>query len=243
MMANFIKLRYVISGLFFFASISHAAISINKTRIIFTDDAKVKSYSVRNYDAKVPYLVQSWISDEKDEKMVNGPLVVLPPIMRISANGKNQLRIEQTPQAESLSKDKETLFYLHILEVPPKNKDSNTVQLAQESRFKLIYRPKKLAENVQSGEFKKSEKIKITPSEGVNKVKFTNLTPYYITMVEIKKNEGSNPINNIDPILLPPKGSSVFGVEEQNIGKNPIISYINDYGLIDKVICINLICE
>lgn len=243
MMTNFNKLRYVISGLLFFASASHSAISINKTRIIFTDDAKVKSYSVRNHDAKVPYLVQSWVSDEKDEKMVNGPLVVLPPIMRIGANGKNQLRIEQTPQAEGLSNDKETLFYLHILEVPPKNKDSNTVQLAQESRFKLIYRPGKLADKVESGEFKKAEKIKITSSEGGGKVKFTNVTPYYITIVEVKKNKGSDPVDDFNPILLPPKESVAIGAKKYDIEKNSIISYVNDNGVMDDIICSEFVCK
>ncbi|MEK5790296.1 fimbria/pilus periplasmic chaperone, partial [Acinetobacter johnsonii] len=45
-----------------------------------------------------------------------------------------------------LAKDKETLWWLNLLEIPPvvanqKNEGQNVLQLAMQSRIKLFYRP------------------------------------------------------------------------------------------------------
>jgi fimbrial chaperone protein/chaperone protein EcpD len=71
---------------------------------------------------------------------------VTPPISRIDPGKGQTLRIFHT--GESLPQDRESVFWLNVLEVPPAAKDqgeANKLQLAFRTRIKLFYRPSGLA--------------------------------------------------------------------------------------------------
>lgn len=61
---------------------SHAAIALDRTRVIFNGAEKSVSLNVSNLNKELPYLAQGWIEDQNGEK-ISSPLVVLPPVQRI----------------------------------------------------------------------------------------------------------------------------------------------------------------
>lgn len=216
------------------AGSAQAAVSINRTRVIFPGDEKVVVRGVYNFDTKNPYLVQAWVSDAQDNKLDGGPLMVLPPVMRIEANGKNQMRIQAMPGANLLRQDRETLFYLHILEIPPKSELANTLQLAQETRMKLFYRPTGLKEGVMNGENPQINKVTITKNAETGLAQINNPTPYYLSVSDIQKEKGGKPVEGFKPVLVPPMDATSLSLTPEQLGMHPVINYINDYGMIGE---------
>lgn len=218
------------------ASSVQAAVTIYKTRVIFPGDEKVVVRSVYNLDTKTPYLVQAWVSDAQDNKLTGGPLVVLPPVMRIESNGENQLRIQAMPGANLLRQDRETLFYLHILEIPPKSEQANTLQLAQETRMKLFYRPAGLKEGVVAGENPRIGEVTITKNAETGLAQINNPTPYYLSVSDILKEKGGEPVAGFKPVLVPPMDATSISLASEQLGIHPVVNYINDLGILNEIL-------
>ena len=71
--------RYTLVLLAFFGAstvqISQAAVSLDRTRVIFIGGEKSVSLSISNQNAQLPYLAQGWIENEQGEK-ITSPMVV-----------------------------------------------------------------------------------------------------------------------------------------------------------------------
>lgn len=129
------------------ASLSaQASVTPDRTRLIFNESDKSISVTLRNNDPKLPYLAQSWIEDEKGNK-ISSPLTVLPPVQRIDSMMNGQVKVQGMPDINKLPADRESLFYFNVREIPPKTNKANTLQIALQTRIKLFWRPKAL-ENV-----------------------------------------------------------------------------------------------
>ncbi|MCD3082799.1 fimbria/pilus periplasmic chaperone, partial [Salmonella enterica subsp. enterica serovar Enteritidis] len=90
-------------------------------------------------------LIQAWI-DNGDTSLppekLQVPFIMTPPVIRVAANSGQQLKIKKL--ANNLPGDRESLFYLNVLDIPPnsdENKDKNIIKFALQNRIKLIYRP------------------------------------------------------------------------------------------------------
>jgi len=51
------------------------------------------------------------------------------------------VRITKTPVAERLPKDRESVFYFNLREIPPKSTKTNVMQLALPTQIKIFYLP------------------------------------------------------------------------------------------------------
>jgi len=127
----------------------HASVLVGGTRVVLP--AKEGEVTLRlTNDNTTPALVQAWI-DRGDAKStpdsVDTPFLITPPMFRMEPQRDQNLRILYT--REPLPADRESLFWLNVLEVPPKPADtqaqnSNYLQLAVRSRLKLFFRPEGL---------------------------------------------------------------------------------------------------
>ena len=61
---------------------AHASVTPDRTRLVFNESDKSISVTLRNNNEKLPYLAQSWLEDEKGNK-ITSPLAVLPLVQRI----------------------------------------------------------------------------------------------------------------------------------------------------------------
>ncbi|MGY3859924.1 fimbria/pilus periplasmic chaperone [Aeromonas intestinalis] len=128
-------------------------VQISGSRVIYPAAAREVTLELLN-KGNLPSLVQVWI-DAGDRSIRPGadavPFLVTPPITRIEALRGQSLRLAYVGQG--LPKDRESVFWLNVLEVPPSAKstgaDNNQVKLAFRSRIKLFYRPEGLAGNVE----------------------------------------------------------------------------------------------
>lgn len=136
------------------------------------------------------------------------------------------------PKTASLSKTQETLFWLNVVDIPPKpiTKDDdsenqeNYLQLAIRSRIKLFYRPTGLKQDAASA----PEKLKWSKSGTTFTVK--NPTPYYITISSINS-EINGKSSDITPegVMINPFSEQKIDIKNTNVGKLTFTT-LNDYG-------------
>jgi len=198
---------------------AHAAINLDRTRIIFSESDKATSLKVDNQSKALPYLALSWIEDEKGQKE-DTHFMALPPIQRIEAGSSSQVRIVKQAATRQLPKDRESLFYFNLREVPPKSasasEERSVMQVAMQSRIKLLWRPKAITK--KPGE---QAEMRLEISANASGLTLHNPTPYYITLAWL------------DSLMLAPFATATTSTGDYH-GNYYSIGYIDDYGALKK---------
>lgn len=159
-----------------------ANIVVNGTRVIYPEKNNETIVQLIN-NGNDPALVQSWIDDgdiNSTPETANVPFLLSPPVVKVSGNDGQQLRIKKLPA--SLPTDRESVFYLNILDIPPTPEHlqgKNTMQLAIKTRIKLFYRPNHL----QAGVEQALEQIEVKAEN--KQFRITNNSPYYVTLANV----------------------------------------------------------
>lgn len=204
----------------------NAAIALDRTRAIYVGDASSISLNIENQNKRLPYLAQSWIENEKHQK-ITGPLVALPPLQRVEPGERSVIRVTKTPAADSLPQDRESLFYFNVREIPPQSEKSNVLQLALQTQIKLFYRPKAIV--LPKGE---NWQEKLVINKTGNGFSIENPTPFYVTLTSIAPKtlkQGGVMLKGFDPFMLAPKSNQTLTLSAGNLNSF-YITYINDYG-------------
>lgn len=170
-------------------------------------------------------LIQSWIDNgDQNEKPtdVKVPFVLTPPMNRVDSGKGQTLRITYT--GESLPMDRESVFWLNVLEVPAKNESKaqeNTLQVAFRTRIKLFFRPAGL-----HGHANDAAK-EVTWNINDSSVEANNPTPYYVNFVNLSMNG-----QKIDSAMVAPYKTLKIKLQGKSVSK---ISgaYVNDYGAVN----------
>ncbi|AOM41264.1 fimbria/pilus periplasmic chaperone [Xenorhabdus hominickii] len=204
-----------------------AAIALDRTRVIFNGDVKSVSLNIENQHLDLPYLAQAWIEDDKGNK-INSPLVVVPPVQRVEAGAKSQIKIQTLPAVAQLPQDQESLFYFNIREIPPRSEKPNVLQIALQTRIKLFYRPEAVIARRIDIDNPWQEKLTLT-RQG-NQYLVNNPTPYYVTISEASNKVNGKSVEGFQPLMLAPKSSEKLGGSTNSLGNTPVLTYVNDYG-------------
>ncbi|UNM97452.1 molecular chaperone [Ignatzschineria rhizosphaerae] len=124
---------------------AYGQLNFERSRIIFDAGQKnSQSLVVSNISADTPYLAQTWIENDRGEKVIT-PLAALPILQRINPKQEKQIKISFIGSGAELAPDRESLFFINILGLPPKGKESqSTVSIVIQSKIKVFYRPKGL---------------------------------------------------------------------------------------------------
>ncbi|PIJ48550.1 molecular chaperone [Erwinia sp. OLTSP20] len=205
----------------------NAAISLDRTRVIFAGGSHSMSLNITNENRELPYLAQGWIEDQHGKK-ITSPLLVLPPLQRVEPGARSQIRIQVTPAINQLAKDRETLFYFNLREIPPKSSKPNTLQIALQTRVKLFYRPEPLL--VSADGYANPWQKKLTLSRQGDHFQVSNPTPYYVTLAGASATLKSPDVAGFEPLMVAPKSRAVLKGSAAALGNHPVITYINDFG-------------
>jgi len=211
-------------------SAAPATVVMNGTRYVYVAGEKEITVKVNNI-GKLPALTQAWI-DDGDEKStpehVDVPFNLTPPISRVEAGKSQTLRISYTDG--ELPTDRESQFWINILEVPPKPKaeeDVNKLQLAFRYRLKMFYRPKGLPGSADAA----PEKLtwRRTADGGISA---SNPTPFHVTLNDVRVNVAGSEIE-VEPFAIPPRGTVTAKLQHalSSAGSSRVdYKSINDYG-------------
>ncbi|RIY31424.1 hypothetical protein CKF54_06675 [Psittacicella hinzii] len=168
---------------------------IMATRVIYPANQKSVAFSLTASDDS-PSLVQVWIDSgdpNSSPATTKAPFVITPPISRVDPGKGQTLRITYTGQA--LPADRESIFYLNVLDIPPKpsgeNAPVNYLQVAIKSRIKLFYRP---ALDISLYDAFTKVEFSLITEKNKNYLVVNNPTPYYITYDQIELMVGKNAV-------------------------------------------------
>lgn len=213
----------ILAAVTLFSANSLASVVISGTRVIYPSDAKEVSVKISN-GGRSPVLLQSWIDNgDADAKpsAIKVPFVLTPPMNRVEPGKGQTLRISYA--GGSLPMDKESVFWLNVLEVPAKAQTQtaeNRLQMAFRSRIKLFYRPAGLEGNP-------NEAVKaLTWSSQGNRIQAANPTPYYVSLVNLSVNG-----KKLDHAMVAPRSTMTLDLAG-HAGNKIAGSYVNDYGAV-----------
>ncbi|CAD5644479.1 putative chaperone [Escherichia coli] len=213
---------------------NNGGIGLDVTRVIIPSSAESASLRVNNTSDNDVWLLRTWVSDYGGSNQET-PFFITPPITRINQKESIQFRINKLPEAASLPTDRESVFSINVMAIPPRSdnfdkKKGGGIQLAINNKIKLFYRPDSL-NNLKQLE-KIQERVKVQKSNSIIEVK--NPTPYYITLENVKVNDT---LMDVGDYMIPPYSSIPFkGHDAYKFS----FQIINDYGGLSKVINISL---
>ncbi|NJZ74395.1 fimbria/pilus periplasmic chaperone [Escherichia coli] len=217
-------------------------VTLGESRVIYPLDSAGVMVSVNN-PQEYPVLIQTRVLDE--EKSAKAPFVVTPPLFRLDAKQRSSLRVTQT--GGSFPHDKESLQWLCVKGIPPKdgdlwadgkknekNVDSSvgiSLQIAIDNCIKLMVRPSELKGNPSQFAGELSWKV-----EG-QKLIAENPTPFYMNLGKITFGG-----KDLPPHFVPPKAKWSFELPKGLSGQKDVSwQVINDQGGLSQTYSNNVI--
>jgi chaperone protein EcpD len=211
-----------------------ASVVIAGTRVVFP--AVNGEVTVRlNNEGKAPALVEAWIdagNPDSTPDTAHVPFLITPPLVRMNAGKGQSLRIVYTGQP--LPKDRESLFWLNVLEIPPKpvakpGEEQNTLQFAVRSRLKLLFRPAELATGDAPAAPRQVTWSVVADGAGYA-LQAHNPTPYHITFSQVALNVDQTRYT-LDSGMVAPLSSLRLPI--RNLSHAPAAGTPVDYTTID----------
>ncbi|POZ13811.1 molecular chaperone [Lelliottia aquatilis] len=179
------------------AADNKGGISLGGTRLVFEGGKEAASMTVTNSSAADVWLMRFWISPYGDSEDKSGeesgsqtmPFAVTPPLYRLDPQNAVQLRVNKL--VENLPADRESVYYLNNLAIPPKKGEKSYqksvqsgLQFAVNTRIKLFYRPAAIDDPVAV----KQAPEKLTVASSGKDIVVKNPTPYFVTMTQLQLN-------------------------------------------------------
>ena len=218
-----------------------ASIILQGTRLVYPSDAREVTIKMNNTGGTAS-LAQSWIDEgdsSKGPEEIKVPFLVSPAVIRLDPDSSASLRVSYT--GEKLANDRESLFWLNVLETPPRKEvDENVLQFTFRTRIKVFFRPKSLKSDVDLVANKLDWKLKgnvhsKTEGNGENQpgIQVSNPTAYYVSFGKIEVVLDGRKIAVKDEMVAP-FSSALFSLPEQNLQnyRKASVHYevINDFG-------------
>lgn len=215
----------------------HTEIVLHGTRVVYPSNAREITLQLSN-NGTAPSLVQAWIDDGNAKSTpdeANVPFIITPPISRVEATKGQTLRITALPNSSQLSQQQESIFWLNVLDIPPKPEgktqqdlsipiSNNFLQLAVRSRIKFFYRPIDLKENIEQ----LSEKVQWKINDQYLVVK--NPTPFFLTITSILQGTVDHKADLLQQgLMVAPFSEDKIKLKNKNVADMSFV-YINDYG-------------
>ncbi|WP_059215944.1 fimbria/pilus periplasmic chaperone [Escherichia albertii] len=202
---------------------AHAGIVIYGTRIIYPAENKEVMVQLMNQGSRSS-LVQAWIDDGDTSlppEKIQVPFMLTPPVAKVGANSGQQIKIRIMPNR--LPTNKESIFYLNILDIPPNSPEDegkNALKFAMQNRIKLFYRPVGVA-SVNKETFKK---LRVNNSS--NGLVIKNGSANWVTISDVKANSVKV---NYETIMIAPQESRRVDVKNHNANSWQL-TIIDDHG-------------
>ncbi|MFC0225985.1 fimbrial biogenesis chaperone [Serratia aquatilis] len=162
---------------------AQASLVVSSTRLIYPENAKEITVQLTNPEPKEK-LAQVWIDAGDPDALADNsdvPFLIMPPLTRIEGQGTHRFRLMFTQQSV-LPKDRESLFWFNVLDIPPIHNmgTDNYLEFNYRTRIKLFYRPVALADSANhAGE---SVRWKVVADNKGFRLRGINSSPYYVSL-------------------------------------------------------------
>lgn len=165
-----------------------AGVVAESTRVVFMARAGERSLQLINLN-DYPVVVEAWVDDgDLDSLPENSraPIIPLPPIFRMNPHDQISLRLLYS--GAPLRKDRESLFWLNLYEIPPidvdRSPDAATLTVAVRTQMKVFLRPQDLS--VASSEVPDRLEFLLDNEPGHPHLTIKNPTPYFANLAKLQ---------------------------------------------------------
>ncbi len=195
-----------------FAPPAMAGVIVHGTRVIYPAERQEVIVRLENKGDR-PTLVQTWLDSgdrHSTPATAQTPFALSPPLFRIEPNQQQALRLRYT--GEPLPVDRERLFWLNVLEVPPLSADAaqnNQLEMSFRTRLRVFLRPASLPYPVTAAASKLQWRL-VAHDRGFA-LQASNPTPYHISLATVVLVSGAKrfskaPNQAADDSLMLPAG-------------------------------------
>lgn len=219
-----------------FAGAAQASVTVGGTRVVYPLDQREVTVKLDN-DSRNPSLVQVWMDDgNADAKPgeIKVPFIITPPIFRMDPQKSQTLRVMYS--GEALPQDRESVYWLNVLDVPPKaanTADANTLQFAFRTRIKVFVRPPKLPGRPEDAPRQLDWKVVPSPDGKGQALSVTNPSAYHVSFSAIVVTANGHTYKNDSGGMVAPLGKGIIPVTQMNgVQASAKVHYtaISDYG-------------
>ncbi|WP_272843888.1 molecular chaperone [Pantoea ananatis] len=159
-------------------------------RVLFSGNDSDRRLLIVNNDRNAPVLLQSWIDDGSSgdlNKEKNYPFVIIPAVVKMSPGKIVNLRILPTEKMRELPRDRESVFWINLYEIPgikksQQRENANKLEVGLNTQLKIIYRPFTGYMDIKNI----AEGLSVRLSDSGHSLELDNPSPYYVTPVSIK---------------------------------------------------------
>jgi chaperone protein EcpD len=224
------------AAVFTVAPIAAAGIVIDTTRVVYPAAKREVTISIRN-NTQTPSLVQSWL-DKGDANSKPGelavPFVLTPPLFRLDPTKSQSVRLVYTQ--EPLPADRETLFWLNVLDVPPRAATNperpNQLEMAFKHRMKVFFRPAGLKGSATDAPAQLTWKLVANGGKLVG-VRVDNPTAFHVSLIRVAAKLGNQSVT-AKADMVGPFASIVMNLEAPADAPGipvPVeFTFVNDFG-------------
>ncbi|AHG18615.1 fimbrial chaperone protein [Chania multitudinisentens RB-25] len=211
-----------------------ASVVMLNTRIIYPADTKSQTIQLTNNDS-IPYVMQMW-SDINNPSSTpdnaDGPFIVVPTLFRIEPKTGQSIRLMFT--GKDLPQDRESVFYLNSVQIPPRNianNAENQMLVVLRNRLKIFYRPK----NIVGSPEKVAEQLRFSLKQqsGQWMLTATNNSGYHASFIKAAAVVGHKEVP-FEVGMVAPKSQASWKLEKNAqlpAGAQKIkFTLVNDYG-------------
>lgn len=208
-----------VGGLALHALTAQAGVIIYGTHVIYPAEQQEVVVRLENKGDR-PALVQTWLDTgdlRSTPATAQTPFTLTPPIFRIEPNQQQALRLRHL--GEPAATDRESLYWLNVLEVPPVtagSEQNNQIELAFRTRLRVFVRPQSLPYPVASAPSKL--RWELIPHHQGFALQATNPTPYHISLTAVdllsegKRFSKAPNVDANDSLLMPAGDVKVFAL-------------------------------
>ena len=229
-------IRKLLAAFALVAASAHASVIIVGTRVIYPGGARDVSVRLQNKGDR-PALVQAWLDrgdPHSTPESESVPFSLSPTLARIDADRGQVLRLVHT--GESLPGDRESVFWLNVLEVPPKPDlaDSNVLQFALRTRIKVFYRPKGLPD--RPAEAARSLQWRLVRNGNAWTLEARNASPYFVSVASLSLRApapADAALATAGGAMVEPRGTQRFDLANVGPGFSETTSAVLRYAFID----------
>ncbi|MBC3423639.1 molecular chaperone [Pseudomonas sp. RW3S2] len=212
-----------------------ASVVIATTRVIYPAESPEVTVRLSN-EGRHPSLVQVWVDEggpEDPEGELQGPFSLTPPLFRLDPGKRQSLRLFH--DGRRMPEDRESLYWLNVLDVPPKGGGGNSLQISLRTRIKLFYRPQGLAGKAEQAHAQVTWRL-VKDAQGWA-LQADNPTQYHVNLAVL---EVARPDSTLAAEVghIPPRDSARFALQVAPSGLGPVsevrYQYLDDYGALQK---------
>ncbi|ANC40285.1 MAG: fimbrial biogenesis chaperone [Hafnia alvei] len=208
---------------------AQASVVMTGNRVVYPAQNKEVNIQLTNHD-DFPNVIQVWMdSGNEDSTPETGqaPFIITPPFFKMAAKAGQTVRLMFT--GAQLPQDRESVYYLNFLQIPPREakSSSNQMLIMLRNRVKVFYRPAGIT--TSPAEIAQNVKPKIVQRGNSYSLELENMSGYYLS-ISGASILSENKVTQLGNKMIAPFSTEAWPVPSRTKNPELTINYINDQG-------------